>query len=167
MVSITDHPFTNPYDIFLRDGRTFHKSNLGDQDSLKKIEFDLLMAYGLFVNDWFEHPTEPTLVPVFKIHNDEDAETVTHIMQHLIVSQYLNYPKKKPTWDDYNPCPTDEEIRKEHDELELTMFRFPVIVNGNEYMIRYTPLGYWASVIDVESISVSLYLVLDSALRNG
>lgn len=167
MASITEQPITNPYDTYLRDGRTFHKDNLADKSTRNKIEVDLLMAYGLAVDDWFEHPSEPTLIPVFTIRNDEDAETVAHIMQHLIVSQYLNYPKKKSTWDDYNPCPTDEEIQKEHAELRLTMFRFPILVNGNEYMVCYTPLGHWESIVDVKTTSVSLYLILDSALRNG
>lgn len=167
MVSITDHLVTNPYDNFLRDGRTFHKVNLSDKESRNKTEIDLFMAYGLTVDDWFEHPSEPTLIPVFTIRNDEDSQTVAHIMQQLIVSQYLNYPTKKSTWDDYNPCPTDEEMQKEHAELELTMFRFPIIVNGNEYMVCYTPLGIWSCIIDVKSVSVSLYLVIDSVLRHG
>lgn len=167
MASVSEYPITNPFDHYLRDGQTFHKGNLSTTEERAKLEADLLASYGMTVDKWWEHPSEPTLVPVFTLHNDEDAESVAHIMHHLIVSQYRNYAEVKSSWDDYNPCPTDEEIQEEHEEMERIMFRFPVRFNGNEYMVRYTPLAYWKAVIDVENVSVSLYLILDSILRNG
>lgn len=165
MSSVTDYPVTNPFDSFLRDGKTFHKNNLSTAEAKDRVEVDLLMAYGIAVKDWWEHPSEPTLIPVFEMTTEEDAETIAHIMQHLIVSQYVNYPEVESSWDTYNPCPTDEEIQKEHEELELVMFRFPVRTHGGEYMIRYSTLGYWKSIIEVPTVSVSLYLILENAFR--